>query len=178
MKTIPTLLAALLLWGPFTAFAESAPSRESDTSGVVPAYLHIQKRLAADDLAGSKKAAATLGRLLDNDSLNALAAPAESLSNAENMDAARAAFHKLSDALVAQLKQDGLKADTTLYRVHCPMAFEGEGADWIQADKNVSNPYYGAKMARCGAVKKKITGTDADDRNTPEPHSGMHHGHH
>jgi hypothetical protein len=35
------------------------------------------------------------------------------------------------------------------------MAMEGKGADWLQqSDKEIQNPYFGAKMAHCGKFTK------------------------
>ena len=38
--------------------------------------------------------------------------------------------------------------------VHCPMAFDGDGADWVQLEGAVANPYFGAEMLRCGSVTR------------------------
>ena len=40
--------------------------------------------------------------------------------------------------------------------VHCPMAFDGEGADWLSATPEVLNPYFGAQMLRCGTVRRAL----------------------
>jgi Cu(I)/Ag(I) efflux system membrane fusion protein len=44
------------------------------------------------------------------------------------------------------------------------MAFGNSGADWLQADKSVANPYFGASMLRCGSVKSELAvqGTQAE----------------
>jgi hypothetical protein len=36
------------------------------------------------------------------------------------------------------------------------MANDGKGGDWLQksSDKQVNNPYFGAKMAHCGSFMK------------------------
>ena len=36
-------------------------------------------------------------------------------------------------------------------RVHCPMAFDNKGADWLQGTGSIRNPYFGADMLSCGA---------------------------
>jgi hypothetical protein len=36
------------------------------------------------------------------------------------------------------------------------MANENNGADWISAEKNIRNPYFGDKMLTCGTVKTVI----------------------
>jgi len=44
----------------------------------------------------------------------------------------------------------------TLYRAHCPMAFGNRGADWLQATEEIANPYFGAKMFRCGDIVGRL----------------------
>ncbi|RKY19093.1 MAG: efflux transporter periplasmic adaptor subunit [Planctomycetota bacterium] len=39
---------------------------------------------------------------------------------------------------------------------HCPMAFDGEGADWIDTGTRVANPYYGSAMLRCGSLTQSL----------------------
>jgi membrane fusion protein, copper/silver efflux system len=34
------------------------------------------------------------------------------------------------------------------------MAFDDIGADWLQTDTTIANPYFGAEMLRCGAITK------------------------
>ena len=36
------------------------------------------------------------------------------------------------------------------------MAFGGRGARWLQSDKQVRNPYFGAEMLQCGEVVEVI----------------------
>ena len=44
------------------------------------------------------------------------------------------------------------------------MAFQGEGADWLQGDRDVRNPYYGPSMLTCGEVTEEIvTGAPAEE---------------
>ena len=36
------------------------------------------------------------------------------------------------------------------------MAFDGKGADWLQQGTEISNPYFGAAMPRCGDIVDTI----------------------
>ncbi len=38
----------------------------------------------------------------------------------------------------------------------CPMAFDNKGADWLQMDEDIRNPYFGASMLKCGEVVEVI----------------------
>ncbi|WP_027125007.1 DUF3347 domain-containing protein [Gelidibacter mesophilus] len=42
----------------------------------------------------------------------------------------------------------------TLYQQFCPMY--GEGGAWLSMEKEISNPYFGSKMMKCGEVQKEI----------------------
>ncbi len=61
------------------------------------------------------------------------------------IDKQRAAFKELSRPLamwVTMSKPAGINV------VFCSMA----KGSWLQTDKQIANPYYGAKMLRCGEV--------------------------
>ncbi|MBB3698795.1 DUF3347 domain-containing protein [Flammeovirga yaeyamensis] len=47
-------------------------------------------------------------------------------------------------------------AGMDVYVVHCPMAFNNTGADWLSATNEVDNPYFGDEMLHCGRVMKEI----------------------
>ena len=63
----------------------------------------------------------------------------------------RLAFGTLSSAMYGLLKNVDLK-NATVYREHCPMAFNEKGADWLSDDSDIKNPYFGKKMLECGEV--------------------------
>lgn len=116
-------------------------------------YLLIQAALAGDSLKGVPKAAATIAKTArDNKLPAAISEAAEKVRQAADIQTARAAFKELSDALIAHRQTDQALAGQ-FYVVHCPMAFDNQGANWLQATQTVSNPYFGASMLRCGAVK-------------------------
>ena len=41
--------------------------------------------------------------------------------------------------------------------MHCPMALNSEGADWLQLDEEKRNPYMGTAMLKCGLVEGSLT---------------------
>lgn len=131
-------------------------------------YFAAQEALAADDLEGAETAAAEFGEtlakidmaLLSGDAhmawmglLPPLREAAEALATAGAIESARTEFRKLSDALTHSVTMFGATGHEALYQVHCPMAFENEGADWLQKSEEVRNPYFGARMLKCGEVK-------------------------
>jgi Cu(I)/Ag(I) efflux system membrane fusion protein len=36
------------------------------------------------------------------------------------------------------------------------MAFNNNGAYWVQKTKTINNPYFGASMLKCGEIKEKL----------------------
>jgi Cu(I)/Ag(I) efflux system membrane fusion protein len=53
-------------------------------------------------------------------------------------------------------KHYGHAAGQSHYLAYCPMAFENAGAYWLQTDRAISNPYFGARMLRCGEIRDSI----------------------
>jgi len=46
--------------------------------------------------------------------------------------------------------------DRKLYRDYCPMADNNNGAIWISETEEISNPYMGSKMPKCGKIEQEI----------------------
>lgn len=63
-------------------------------------------------------------------------------------------FLQLSENMALLMKSS--KLDQPVYILHCPMANDGKGADWISTEAVTKNPYYGSKMLSCGSVKEEI----------------------
>jgi Cu(I)/Ag(I) efflux system membrane fusion protein len=67
----------------------------------------------------------------------------------------RKSFNKISESIITM--EIAFKPNNeTLYVLHCPMANNNKGGDWISASKEVKNPYYGKEMLTCGEVLKEI----------------------
>jgi hypothetical protein len=84
----------------------------------------------------------------------ALKADASTISTSKDVAAQRDAFSNLSTNMVAFIKVT--KATEAVYLQHCPMANDGNGADWLSKDKVVKNPYYGSMMLSCGKTVETI----------------------
>ncbi len=67
----------------------------------------------------------------------------------------REAFASLSSAMEAATHAIGLQG-ATVYRQHCPMALNDQGASWLAGEDEVNNPYFGDKMLHCGAVEDTL----------------------
>ncbi|HEW79436.1 MAG TPA: DUF3347 domain-containing protein, partial [Phycisphaerales bacterium] len=84
-------------------------------------------------------------------------------SSAENIESLRQVFAMLSGQMFVLGRQFGPPGESTLYQLKCPMAFDGQGATWLQQDKDTHNPYLGSVMLQCGDVVDVIR--PADDKN-------------
>lgn len=123
------------------------------TESIFQHYLRLRTALVESDGEEAVAAAKDLTEQLTDEQGQALTA-ARVITEADNLDAQRAAFADLSEEL-APLFSRGIKSGT-IYRQHCPMAFDGAGADWISDAKEIRNPYFGDKMLTCGSVVETI----------------------
>lgn len=140
--------------------AGSAREEPSGGSGaVLDAYERVRAHLAKDEVAGAVKAAAALREAATQAStdapadsrahLDALARAASDLASTspEDPDAVREAFGEASRPFVAMLAADSALAGEH-HVFECPMA-QGY-KKWVQPDAELSNPYMGTRMPKCG----------------------------
>jgi Cu(I)/Ag(I) efflux system membrane fusion protein len=85
-------------------------------------------------------------------SLNALKTPLDAAASAKDIDSFRKEFARLSSEMFGVLKTFSPVKSSPVYKMHCPMAFENRGADWLQKGKTVRNPYFGKAMLSCGEL--------------------------
>ena len=124
------IICALVL--PFLSATTRGSGLTSHDKQFLAGYEQIRTALAADDLNGAKKAAASLPDA------------GTDIAKSQSLDQARAAFAKLSDAAVK------LASGQPGYHVaHCSMA----NKDWVQTSTTIGNPYLGKDMAGCGEIK-------------------------
>ena len=142
----PLLILALL------CLSCAAPSGAADLSGVVTPYLRIEAALASDSTKGVASDAAEVAAAASK--LGTQAAPvakaATELQGAKDLAAARAAFWRLSDALIAYSQATRSPLGAGVRTAYCPM----EKKYWIQKDGQIANPYAGSKMPTCGEFRE------------------------
>ncbi len=120
-------------------------------SALVQPYLQVQLALASDQFTGIttlaqaiETAAASLGRDAEK-----IVAGAKKLQAAKDIAGARTAFGELSQALTAYADKTKSTFGPEVRLAYCPMADK----PWLQKDKEIRNPYYGAAMLTCGSFK-------------------------
>ena len=104
--------------------------------------------LEADHLQGQRKGLFDKQKLAMKESL-------ERMNKGENIEEIRTSFEILSEALLASIRTFGITG-TEAYLIHCPMAFDDKGANWLHNQDAVLNPYFGEKMLNCGSVREKL----------------------
>jgi hypothetical protein len=152
-------LALLFLAQPALAEADTAAFDRS-MAPIYAEYETIHKALSGDTTKGVARAAKKIAELagkLDSRGVEGkhaahyknlpkkIKAAATKLSKAKGIARQREAFMELSRplALWATMSKPG-----GINVVFCSMA----KGSWLQRDKQIANPYYGAKMLRCGEV--------------------------
>ena len=135
---------------------------------VYSAYFDMSESLAANDLEGFKQAAADLQRALEFVSTTGVTGePLGWWRRIENklrqqatgdvdIESARATFENYSEAIIDLQQRFGHLGSRDHYVMHCPMAFDNAGADWLSRINEISNPYFGASMLRCGSIEQTI----------------------
>ena len=61
-----------------------------------------------------------------------------------------------SPLILDALENFGAASKNRAYLFHCPMARDNQGADWLQGDSSLLNPYFGKDMPKCGRFVKEI----------------------
>ncbi len=127
---------------------------------ILQEYLKIPEALAAERTDGVKKAAGKIKQLatrLDPSTVTGkhaghykdipknLIASADRLTKAADIKAMREALKELSKPMAMWATMSKPKGISVVY---CSMA----PGSWLQRGTTIANPYYGAKMLRCGEI--------------------------
>ncbi len=122
---------------------------------LVQPYLALQAALAGDQLEAAKAALKSMMELSGHH--GDLPDLIHEMLAAEHLDGIRRPhFETLSNWMIGAVESDPSAFDQELYRMNCSMVYPDRGADWIQADDILLNPYWGSQMLRCGSVEGKI----------------------
>ncbi|MBI1291671.1 efflux RND transporter periplasmic adaptor subunit [bacterium] len=122
---------------------------------IVHAYIGVQEALAADSQEVAQEAFHNLAGQAEAAELAEVVGPAKDGASAETLEAQRRSFEQLSAVIIPIVREHGNPTEHPVRLVHCPMAFDFAGADWLQTTKEVRNPYFGAEMLTCGTVKQE-----------------------
>ena len=183
LTSVSAIAAAITVFSllPGTAQAHSEGFTPALVDKLVTPYLGIQASLAADNLEAAKQAGAKFTEAMKaapqsgdaKEETMALVDPAKAIAEASDIAAARLAFNTLSQEFITLVRHKGTTRKEPLYVLECPMAMNNAGAQWLQADKTVANPYFGASMLRCGSVAGE-TGLQGTHNAGAVEHAGHH----
>jgi protein SCO1/2 len=121
---------------------------------IVEPYLRIQRGLNADSMAdvnSSARAIASEAAKLGEGGA-AMQAAASELRAAADLNASRAAFARLGDAIMIHAKATGAAIGSDVRVAYCPMAQQY----WLQRGEKIQNPFYGQKMSDCGRLNATL----------------------
>jgi Cu(I)/Ag(I) efflux system membrane fusion protein len=145
-------------------------------NGLANSYLNLKDAFVATD---SKKAGITAANFIKKiekinmglvkgdahvywmQQLQAMKTHGQKIVDLKDIEAQRQQFEYVSDALIHTLQAFGTEGKA-FYQLHCPMVADNKGADWISAEKEIQNPYFGDKMMGCGIVKGKLPERDGN----------------
>lgn len=123
---------------------------------IYESYIALKNSLVASKYEDSKIAANQLSiYLADYQGCETTALIAKKISVSKDLREQRKEFTYLSSDVIAMFMHTPIK-EGVIYVDHCPMANNGEGGDWLSAEKSIKNPYYGAAMMDCGTVIKTL----------------------
>ena len=77
------------------------------------------------------------------------------ISESADIEETRMELMPVSESIFALVKAYQSNA-SELYYQFCPMARNGEGANWLSSTKEIINPYMGQRMLKCGKTQEVI----------------------
>lgn len=133
-------------------------------------YFKLKDAFASDDIKVAKKTADALLKSMSKIDMKLLTnmdahnhwmtvskeviASATSIVKSSDITTQRNHFKHLSAHLIKAVKLFG--ANEKVFEQFCPMADNNNGAYWLSLTEPISNPYFGAKMSKCGETKTII----------------------
>lgn len=76
----------------------------------------------------------------------------DQMSKSENIEELRIAFKPLSASLIS-ISEEFTGYEKEVYIQFCPMADHNQGAYWLSNQEQITNPYFGRSMLKCGSTK-------------------------
>jgi Cu(I)/Ag(I) efflux system membrane fusion protein len=148
---------------------------DASFENVLNRYYALRDALVASDTAAANREAASLVQSVHDLKLDELKAidtsniviptaqtytgsissESEGLLGEADIENKRRAFQMISGNLF-DLTRTVRYGKEKVYLLHCPMAFNDAGADWLSSTTEIKNPYFGSKMLTCGAVKDSV----------------------
>ena len=155
------------------AHKQTRPKEEISSELMTPedralqAYLNIQKSLSKDQLPSANDVKTQIKNLRvllpKNKKIDSLVH-----MHHKDLKSARADFKILSEIMIPLAEKGHFKS--TVRKAYCSMAFDDQGASWLQTAERVENPYWGSQMYRCGSIKKNIPAKNSEGKMEHKSH--------
>lgn len=127
--------------------------KDGMTGTVYHYYLMVRTALFHDDLAAARDASENITNSFDED-FPELKSISQKMAEAEDIEQLRTRFSDFSIEVEDLFKQN--LSEGTIYKQHCPMAFNNKGAFWFAEIEEIQNPYESENMPKCGSVTETI----------------------
>lgn len=138
------------------AWAHGTKIKPEFVDTLLAPYFAIQMGLAKDNLKAAQTASASFNEVTANGpyskkepEIKIFLDTSKKLTEAQDIEQAREHFRDMSKEMIHLIDHVGT-VKTTAYQMHCGMSFNNKGASWLQANDELINPYWGARMLRCG----------------------------
>lgn len=162
------------------AFADEVdPAFATEIGPVVSAYLDVVGALADDDSAAARRhleAVAERLRAIGPDRFSGqaetswkntymrLEGTVQAMREKRDLSGLREYLQELTRLVETVYVAFGRGELPRVYRAYCPMAHDGDGATWLQEEKAINNPYFGASMASCGEIRGRLVDEEGNER--------------
>ncbi|MDG5813855.1 efflux RND transporter periplasmic adaptor subunit [Chitinispirillales bacterium ANBcel5] len=133
---------------------------------VYQSYFNLSKSLANDDHNSAVVAMGELGEQIDkvhgssgddltvwDESKKEMLEVISHKNHYSDIEELRNAFANLSEQVITLQRVYGHHSGEH-FLAFCPMALNDKGAYWLQSQDQISNPYFGESMLRCGEIKE------------------------
>ncbi|MBN4047273.1 DUF3347 domain-containing protein [bacterium AH-315-P13] len=147
---------------------DASDQKNTATTPIVDAYIQIKNGLVADSNNDAAKGGTAMVEAFSKFDMTALEGDTHK-EYMEIMESAKEHAEHIVKSDIAHQREHFevmstdindlitlLGTEKTLYHDFCPMANNNKGAYWLSEVEEIKNPYFGAKMMKCGSVKKQI----------------------
>lgn len=175
IASISNLIIAALFIQPSIAQDHNGHNHDEHLSILVTSYLQMNEALAKDDFGSAEDHLASFSEeVFSSQEMNhhpehadkhekhhgAMVAAVKQALEADTIEQLRDSFSDITDQLMKAVENLGY-TDGPLYIQFCPMAGD-DGVKWLSDKEEILNPYYGARMLKCGRVVEQIQSNDPD----------------
>jgi len=117
-------------------------------------YLEVKMALTNDDVSQVQNTAKSMAASFGKERME-MKDLSQKMANTDDLEKQRELFAQFTKK-AGPMFEDALSGGT-IYKKFCPMAFNNQGAYWYADVEEITNPYFGKKMLKCGSVKKTIS---------------------